>query len=98
VSGCDWPAQVLYDFCVARSNFRGAAAAQLALARRLRDENPAAVDAVHAALSAPPLLSLRSPSTTISLTLHSLQEGRTPWAVPCVKALSSEVDLIFVGV
>ncbi|EIE23821.1 hypothetical protein COCSUDRAFT_83696 [Coccomyxa subellipsoidea C-169] len=46
------PYQVLYDFCVARSDYRQAAAAQLALARRLRDEEPSAVEAVHAALSA----------------------------------------------
>ena len=44
--------QVLYDFCVSRGEFREAAAAQLALARRLRDEDPKAVQAVHAALSA----------------------------------------------
>jgi hypothetical protein len=44
---------VLYDFCIARNDYRQAAAAQLALARRLRDEEPGAVDAVHAALSAP---------------------------------------------
>ncbi|BDA47676.1 probable nuclear pore complex protein Nup160 at C-terminar half [Coccomyxa sp. Obi] len=46
------PYQVLYDFCVSRGEFREAAAAQLALARRLRDEDPKAVHAVHAALSA----------------------------------------------
>ena len=45
--------QVLYDFCVSRGELREAAAAQLALARRLRDEDPKAVQAVHAALSAP---------------------------------------------
>lgn len=31
---------MLYDFCVARSDLRGAAAAQLAWARRLRSEAP----------------------------------------------------------
>lgn len=44
---------MLYDFCIARNDYRQAAAAQLALARRLRDEEPGDVDAVHAALSAP---------------------------------------------
>lgn len=46
------PAQVLADFCVACSDFRGAAAAQLALARRLRDERPDAFADLHHALSA----------------------------------------------
>ena len=35
-------AQVLHDFCVSRSDYQGAAAAQLALARRLRDDASAA--------------------------------------------------------
>lgn len=35
-----WRKQVLYDFCMARSDLRGAAAAQLAWARRLRSEAP----------------------------------------------------------
>lgn len=39
-------AQVLYDFCVARSDLRGAAAAQLAWARRLRAEAPASAAAL----------------------------------------------------
>ena len=39
-------AQVLYDFCVARSDLRGAAAAQLGWARRLRAEAPASAAAL----------------------------------------------------
>lgn len=82
LSGRGWRAQVLHDFYVARSDFRGAAAAQLALARRLRDEAPAAVDAVRASLSAPPLLSFQSPSTTSSLPLHPQKRGATAVAQP----------------
>ena len=44
--------QVLYDFCVARSEFPEAAAAQLALARRLREEAPARLDTLQHALGA----------------------------------------------
>lgn len=45
-------AQVLYDFCMARGELREAAAAQLALARRLREEAPSALDPLQHALSA----------------------------------------------
>ncbi len=43
--------QVLYSFCVSRSCFREAAAAQLAYARRLRDETPQQLDLIISALS-----------------------------------------------
>ena len=48
--------QVLYCFCVSRSCFREAAAAQLAFARRLRDENPQQLDLIICALSELPIL------------------------------------------
>ncbi len=43
--------QVLYSFCVSRSCVREAAAAQLAYARRLRDETPQQLDLIISALS-----------------------------------------------
>ena len=43
--------QVLYSFCVSRNCFREAAAAQLSLARRLRDEAPQQLEQIIAALS-----------------------------------------------
>jgi hypothetical protein len=40
------PAAVLFNFCVARCDLRGAAAAQLAWARRLRAEAPGSAAAL----------------------------------------------------
>lgn len=52
--------QVLYSFCVSRSIFREAAAAQLSLARRLRDEAPQQLEQIIAALSKP-IVAIRMP-------------------------------------
>lgn len=45
--------QVLYSFCVSRSCFREAAAAQLGFARRLREEAPQQLVHIITALSKP---------------------------------------------
>ena len=78
--------QVLYSFCVSRSCFREAAAAQLAYARRLRDETPQQLDLIISALS-----------ELLKTLCHLSSTPEYLVAYPCWSATSVEHDYSRLG-